>query len=176
MNSSMKMTFGFALAALTATPVIQSATAQEVAAKTAIGFGFLSAFKYCFTKPTEDADRYNTCELARGENLASNLYYLYVDGFLGHNEKEVGFEVTNSDTKTPIIKKKKIAARGIIGKLHANYLKPFMEVVMVVAAFRTVKKNMNEGFDAWNNFSFSELLTLKNPDTKAKAAVVANPA
>lgn len=177
MNSTFKtLSLTLVLTTFVCAPALQAVSAHSVAKYSATALVLASAAKYCFTKPTEDADRYNLCELSNGQNVANNAYYLYVDGFLGHDEKEVGFEVINPDTKSDdqnvVIKKKKISARGIVGKLHANYLKPFTNVVCFIVALRTIKTNFKEGFTAWDNFSFGEFFTLENPPTTAASSSI----
>jgi hypothetical protein len=74
----------------------------------------------CCTKE-DPQTRYSFQELLNGTNIIKNLYYLYLDGFLGTPEKAESFKMKGKDGKKLSIKAKpKREATGIVGTAHAN--------------------------------------------------------
>lgn len=81
----------------------------------------LAPYMYkCCTKE-DPLTRYDLDALLAGNDICKNLYYLYLDGFLGTPEKAESFKIKNKEGgKLSFKPNPKREATGVIGTIHAN--------------------------------------------------------
>lgn len=106
---------------LTVTPTVQSFQWSSKSTIFATTVAVLAPYMYkCCTKE-DPLTRYDLDELFAGNDILKNLYYLYIDGFLGTPEKGESFKMKGKDDgKMSFKAKPKREATGVVGTIHAN--------------------------------------------------------
>jgi hypothetical protein len=113
-------------------------TVVSTSKKAAYLIGFLSLVRFFSRKPDNKPARYNLDELAAGENIKNNLFYLYDDGLLGHM-KESSVLKANPENDNKIEVTETINQKGLLGTA-ALYAKP---VAMALAIMELIRTNGN---------------------------------
>ena len=100
----------------------------------------------CCTKE-DPLERYNLDDLYAGKDILKNLYYLYLDGFIGTPEKNEAFKIKGKEGgKLSIKPRPKREATGVIGTIHANS-KHVLKISAWLAALWAAINYSKDGID-----------------------------
>lgn len=105
----------------------------------------LSVLKFNCTEATNDPVRYNIEELKAGTDVLNNLYYLMIDGLIGHAGKK---SYMKADATGKIEFSNKVDPKGLYGYIHA-YFDSVEKTVRCAAVLAGIKIMLAEGFDNW---------------------------
>lgn len=113
-------------------------TVVSASKKAAYTIGFLSLVRFFSRKPDNKPVRYNLDEIAAGENVANNLWFLYDDGLLGHTDKSSVLKA-NPDNDNKLEFTESAPQKGLLGNA-SQYAKP---VAMAFAIMELIRANGN---------------------------------
>lgn len=110
------------------------ATVVSASKKAAYAIGFLSLVRFFTRKPDNKPARYNLDEIAAGQNITNNLWYLYDDGVIGHG-KESSVLKANPENDNKLEFTESASQKGLLGNASA-YAKP---IVMAWAVMELIR-------------------------------------